>query len=82
MGSPRLGMLLEIAKNFNQPAEAVIFIGDTASDMQAAKVAKMNFVLLKTGKGESTFKDLNEVEQKSISVFPSLEFFVEALLSN
>lgn len=79
---PRPGMLLEIAKNFNQPAEEVIFIGDTASDRQAAKAANMNFVLMKTGKGESTFKSLNEAEQKSISVFPSLEFFVEALLGN
>jgi len=79
---PKPSMLLEIADSFAVSPEAVTFVGDTATDMQAAKAANMKFVLVKTGKGESTMRNLGEGERKRISVFSSLQFFVEALLNN
>ncbi|HIQ14978.1 MAG TPA: HAD family hydrolase, partial [Leucothrix sp.] len=79
---PKPSMLLEIADSFAVSPEAVTFVGDTATDMQAAKAANMKFVLVKTGKGDSTMRNLGEGERKRISVFSSLQFFVEALLNN
>lgn len=77
---PKPSMLLEIADSFAVSSEAVTFVGDTATDMQAAKAANMKFVLVKTGKGENTISKLGEIERKSVFMYESLKGFVEELL--
>ncbi|HIQ14925.1 MAG TPA: D-glycero-beta-D-manno-heptose 1,7-bisphosphate 7-phosphatase [Leucothrix sp.] len=80
---PKAGMLLEIADFFSEEPEEITFVGDSSSDMQAAKAANMKFVLVKTGKGEKTM--LNESVNKkgegaSYSVYDSLQDFVNTIV--
>jgi len=64
---PKPGMLLEIAKHFSVQPETVIFVGDKISDQKAAKAANMQFVLVKTGKGEDTAKDIKAQSYDSLA---------------
>lgn len=73
---PKPGMLLEIADHFSIPPEDVIFIGDTLSDMKAAKNAGINFVLVKTGKGKKTLEENKGIDTV---IFESLSDFVDQL---
>ena len=76
---PKPGMLLEIANYFSVKPESVVFVGDTATDRQAAFAAKMKFVLVKTGKGEQAFaNDLDT--NKHYLVYESLQDFVNNTL--
>jgi D-glycero-D-manno-heptose 1,7-bisphosphate phosphatase len=53
---PRPGMLLEIAERFSVALADVPVIGDSLRDLQAASAAGARPVLVRTGKGEQTFK--------------------------
>jgi D-glycero-D-manno-heptose 1,7-bisphosphate phosphatase len=53
---PLPGMLLEIAERFNVELAEVPAIGDSLRDLQAARAAGARPVLVRTGKGEQTFK--------------------------
>lgn len=74
---PKPGMLLEIADYFSIQTEEITFIGDTDSDMKAAENAKMNFVLVRTGKGEKTISNCKT--PKHIETYDSLNSFVDKL---
>lgn len=76
---PKAGMLLEISKKFSIKPEKVFFVGDTITDKQAAEAANMSFILVKTGKGEKTLTNLTEAERESMTVFDSLQQWVEQL---
>ncbi len=74
---PQPGMLLTIAKHFARPSEDIVFIGDTLSDMKAAKRANISFILVKTGKGLRTL-ETGKVDP-NIPVYENLLDFVEHL---
>lgn len=74
---PKPGMLLEIADYFSIQAEETTFIGDTASDIKAAENAKMNFALVRTGKGDRTICEGKT--SKHIEIYDSLKGFVDKL---
>lgn len=80
---PKAGMLLEIAAFFSKEPKEIIFVGDSSSDIQAAKAANMKFVLVKTGKGERTI--LNESatkkgEEINYPIYDSLLDFVNTIV--
>lgn len=51
---PQPGMLLEVARRFNVPLDAVHMVGDAQRDLEAAAAAGARPVLVLTGKGEAT----------------------------
>ena len=53
---PQPGMLLQIAERFNVDLARVPAVGDSLRDMQAARAAGAQPVLVLTGKGEATRK--------------------------
>ncbi len=53
---PKPGLLTQFSKKFNTPLSTIYFIGDKLSDIQAANTAGAKPMLVKTGKGEKTFK--------------------------
>lgn len=53
---PQPGMLLQIAERFNMDLARVPAVGDSLRDMQAARTAGAQPVLVLTGKGEATRK--------------------------
>lgn len=53
---PQPGMLLQIAERFNVDLAKVPAVGDSLRDMQAARTAGAQPVLVLTGKGEATRK--------------------------
>ncbi len=48
---PAPGMLLEIAECFGRPPEELWFVGDSATDIEAARRAGARGVLVRTGNG-------------------------------
>lgn len=51
---PAPGMLLELAERLQQPLSGVPFVGDSWSDIQAARAAGARPVLVRSGRGGST----------------------------
>lgn len=78
---PKPEMLLAIAAKFSTHDKNCIFVGDTATDMQAAKAANMPFVLVKTGKGERTIASLDKADNDNILIYNSLADFVKNFLT-
>jgi len=77
---PKPGMLLEIAKHFSIEPEKVTFIGDSRSDMQAAKSANMAFILVKTGKGEKTLAaETINGKNPDYAIYDSLQAFASMI---
>ncbi len=74
---PKPGMLLEIAQFFDVELQTVYFIGDSFRDMQAAKAAGCQGMLVKTGYGEKTLADNPQLE---VPVFINLAEAVQTLL--
>lgn len=76
---PAPGMLLEAMQHFSVVPENTVFIGDALRDLQAAEAAKCQPLLVRTGKGHITEKQLPE-SLKSISVCDDLQNAVELIL--
>jgi len=51
---PKPGMLLTIAEHYQAELTGLWFVGDSLGDLEAAKAADSQPVLVKTGKGEKT----------------------------
>ncbi len=76
---PKPGMLHEIAKRFSVSVDNTLFVGDSNSDIQAARNAGATPVLVRTGKGSITESKLSD--EDDIAVFDNLAGFVEHLLN-
>ena len=55
---PKPGMLDEIARMAGITANRLIFVGDAATDAGAADAAGCRFILVRTGKGNDTLREL------------------------
>lgn len=51
---PKPGMLLDIARHYAVPLQGIWFVGDSASDLEAALAVDCQPVLVMSGKGERT----------------------------
>lgn len=78
---PQAGMLLKLMDQFNVAKQEVLFIGDTFTDRMAAKNARVDFVLLKTGKGRRVLAQYPE-EALGVPVFADLATFVHYFLAH
>ena len=75
---PEPGLLYEIADRFTVSLDNVFFIGDSLSDIQAARNANAKPVLVRTGKGERTESKLSD---STVPVYDNLSATVKALLN-
>ena len=75
---PEPGLLYEIADRFTVSLDTVFFIGDSFSDIQAARNANAKPVLGRTGKGERTESKLSD---STVPVYDNLSAAVRALLN-
>lgn len=78
---PKPGLLHEIGERFQVDLKNVYFIGDTISDMKAAAASGVKPVLVRTGKGETTERLLQENGFTDAPVYPDLSAAVDSILS-
>lgn len=72
-------MLLNILADFSKEDGAVIFVGDSVRDIEAAIAAKVQPVLVRTGNGHACYK---EAQSLGAVVFDDLQAVVSALLAS
>jgi D-glycero-D-manno-heptose 1,7-bisphosphate phosphatase len=82
---PRTGMIREITARMKIETCGVPIVGDSMRDLQAARDSGAIPVLVKTGKGKKTARDLKKenspVPASEVVQFTNLEAFAEALLA-
>jgi D-glycero-D-manno-heptose 1,7-bisphosphate phosphatase len=78
---PKPGLLNDIGHRFQINMNSVMFIGDTISDIKAAKAAKAKPVLVRTGKGKNTEQLLEENSFNDVPVYENLFEAVDFILS-
>ncbi len=74
---PKPGMLLQIAKTLGVKPSQMVFVGDSVSDIKAARMAGVKPVLVKTGKGLKTLAKLEPDDD--IPVYNDLAQYVRQL---
>ena len=76
---PKSGMLKIIAEHYKVPLVGVCFVGDSLSDLEAAKAVGSQPVLVKTGKGKTT---MSKTLPPGTLIFDDLAAFAETLINN
>lgn len=79
---PKPGLLNRAIKENGLDRRRVLFVGDTITDLKAARAAGVSFALVKSGKGQETFRQLqDEPGTEQDKVFDDLGACVQWLLS-
>ncbi len=78
---PKDGMFQEISTRYQCGMVNIIAIGDSLSDIQAARKAGATPVLVRTGKGEQTLESASKKELKGVAVYRDLADAVDAILA-
>lgn len=81
---PKAGMYHELTQRLGNSYEGTYSVGDSTRDLIAAQVAGASPVLVKTGKGRKTLKEITSKPELSLSqtpVFDDLSAFAQALLN-
>ena len=55
-----------------------IFVGDSFSDLKAARSASVQFVLVQTGNGESTYRKISELNEEAPPYYRDLKRFLKS----
>ena len=72
-------LLLELAiKVSGSKPSNTVFVGDSLSDLKAAQAASVQFILVRTGNGESTHKELLELKEQLPSHYQDLRCYLES----
>lgn len=69
---PKTGLLVQIENKFNYSLESVPFVGDSVKDIQAGKSFGCKPMLVLTGNGSSSLKELQAVGEIDFGVFSNL----------
>lgn len=77
---PLPGLLKEISTHFNTELTNVPIIGDSLRDLQSARSVGAYPILVKTGKGERTLENAEQISD--VPVYADLAAAVDALLNN
>ncbi len=78
---PKDGMFRDIMTRYQCSLAGIPAIGDTLRDIQAARSAGAQPILVKTGKGEQTLEKATKEELKDIAVYKDLAAFADATLA-
>ncbi len=76
---PKPGLLHDVAKRLKVDLKGVPSVGDSLRDLQAAQAVGAKPVLVLTGKGQRTVRDLSAVGE--VPVYDDLAAFVDDLLT-
>ncbi len=82
---PLAGLYHELAEHLNTSFKGVYSVGDSVRDLIAAKNAGAKPVLLKTGNGKKSLKEISkkpELDLETTPVYDSLASFADALLNS
>jgi D-glycero-D-manno-heptose 1,7-bisphosphate phosphatase len=79
MRKPNPGMLKDLSRRLGASLEGVWFVGDSPSDIEAARAAGMRPALVRTGKGRETEA---HPAAKGVAVFDDLAAFVTQLIAS
>ena len=77
---PKPGMFQDIAARLGVSLKGVPAVGDSLRDLQAAAAVGATPILVRTGKGQSTEKELETSELKQVKIYDSLAVFVNFFL--
>ncbi len=78
---PAPGLLLQIAQRYQTTLQGVYFVGDKVSDIEAARAAGAEPVLVRTGYGMQTLQERSPALE-SVPVFDNLASFADWLLAS
>lgn len=76
---PKVGLLRDLAKRLQLNLADTIMIGDSLSDLQAARTVKARSLMVRTGKGRMTEQQGEGL--KGVAVFDDLSAAVDQLLN-
>ncbi len=79
---PSTGLLSDIEARFQCSLPGAYFVGDSISDIIAAKTYGCVPILVRTGKGENTLLTIAETENNDIDVYSNLAEFAHFLLKS
>lgn len=82
---PNTGLYRELGKRLGSNFDGVYSVGDSLRDLQAAHSAGATPVLVKTGKGKKTMREIEKASQTEFDdllMFENLGAFAQALLSD
>ena len=72
-------LLLELAiEALGSKPSNTVFVGDSPSDLKAAQAASVQFILVHTGNGESTYKELLELKEQLPPHYQDLRCYLES----
>ena len=72
-------LLLELAiEALGSKPSNTVFVGDSPSDLKAAQAASVQFILVHTGNGESTYKELLELKEQLPPHYQDLRRYLES----
>ena len=72
-------LLLELAiEALGSKPSNTVFVGDSPSDLKAAQAASVQFILVHTGKGKSTYKELLELKEQLPPHYQDLRCYLES----
>ena len=73
-------LLLQLAiEALGSKPSNTVFVGDSPSDLKAAQAASVQFILVHTGNGESTYKELLELNMQLPPHYQDLRCYLESL---
>lgn len=78
---PGTALLESLSRRFSMPLRAVPFVGDSNSDIEAARAVHALPVLVRTGKGQRTLAQNPQLSQ-DVLIFDDLSAVVEHLLAS
>ena len=75
---PGTGLLMRIEQELGVSLAGQAFVGDSLTDLHAAQSFNMRAVLVRTGKGAETERQLQSLTEQKVEIFDCLAEFVSA----
>jgi D-glycero-D-manno-heptose 1,7-bisphosphate phosphatase len=77
---PKPGMFIDLGKRLGVPLDRAYAVGDSMRDIEAARAAGCKPVLVRTGNGRKSEKELGKL-RKDVAVYDDLAAFAAALIA-
>lgn len=74
---PKAGMLKKLAQDLNLPLNKAIMVGDSKRDLEAGLAVNTKVFLVLTGKGQKTYKELENEQNPQLNPNKKLEVFAD-----
>lgn len=80
MRKPAPGMILDLARRLNVNPDLIPVVGDSWRDIEAARAAKAQPILVRTGNGRHTEAE-HQTELRGVAVYDDLAAYASALIA-